>query len=109
MPIIDGSDPLELLFKGYFHQDWTLEGETARDVLQAFRDDEPEPVVQQARDQVLELLSRDLDDHELEEELHERLGLQYYPPGDGLSHRQWLEQVAEVLKSDQPTNGRGAP
>jgi hypothetical protein len=53
-------------------------------------------------------LSRNLEEDELKAEL-DRLGLKYYPPGDGLSHRQWLEQVVSVLRSDRPTNGRGRP
>lgn len=98
--------PLELLMSVYFDEEFDLEGKTAMDVLKSFREDEPEPVVQRAYDQVVELLSRDLDEAELEAEL-ERLGLRYYPPGEGLSHRAWLEQVAQVLKSERPTNGRG--
>jgi hypothetical protein len=100
--------PLRLLMSGYFDEDWDLNGETAMEVLRSFREDEPEPVVQHAYDQVVELLSRNLEEPELEAEL-ERLGLGYYPPGDGLTHREWLEQVAEVLRSERPRNGRGVP
>jgi CdiI immunity protein len=101
--------PLELLMSVYFDEDWDLEGKTPTQLLESFRDDEPEPVVQRAYDQVVELLSQDLDDAELEQELHDRLGLRYYPPGDGLTHREWLEQVARALKYDRPTNGKAAP
>jgi contact-dependent growth inhibition (CDI) system CdiI-like immunity protein len=100
--------PLALLMSVYFDQDWDLNGNTPLDVLESFRDDEPDPVVQQAYDEVVGLLSRNLEEPELEEEL-DRLGLQYYPPGDGLTHRQWLEQVADILKRQRPTNGGGRP
>jgi hypothetical protein len=100
--------PLRLLMSSYFDEDWDLNGGTAMEVLRSFREDEPEPVVQRAYDQVVELLSRNLEEPELEAEL-ERLGLGYNPPGDGLSHREWLEQVASVLKAERPTNGRGRP
>jgi hypothetical protein len=98
--------PLELLMSVYFDQDWDLEGETAIEKLKSFREDEPDPVVQRAYEQVVELLAQDLDEPELEAELY-RHGLRYYPPGDGMTHRQWLEQVAQVLRSERPTNGRG--
>jgi hypothetical protein len=77
-------------------------------VLKSFREDEPQPVVQRAYEQVVELLAQDLDQPELEAELY-RLGLRYYPPGDGTTHRQWLEQVARVIEGRRPTNGRGRP
>ena len=100
--------PLELLLSVYFCEDWDIFGETPMDVLKAFREDEPDLVVQLAYEQVVELLARDLDEPELEAEL-ERLGLCYYPPGEGLTHRQWLEQVARFLEGRRPTNGRGHP
>jgi hypothetical protein len=100
--------PLELLLSVYFCEDWDLFGETATAVLRSFREDEPELVVQRAYEQVVELLARDLEEAELEAEL-ERLGLRYHPPGDGLTHRQWLEQVAGFLEGRRPTNGRGHP
>jgi uncharacterized membrane protein len=101
---IDWSDPFGLLLKGYFHQDWTLDGKTALEVLQSFRDDEPEPVVRQARQEAADLLAKNLDEAALENEL-ERRGLQYYPPGDGLTHRAWLEQVVETFALPRQTNG----
>jgi hypothetical protein len=45
----------------YFDEDWELNGETPMDVLKSFRDDEPESVVQQASDEAVELLSRNLE------------------------------------------------
>jgi CdiI immunity protein len=100
--------PLELLISVYFGEDWDLFGDTAAAVLESFRDDEPDLVVQRAYEQVVELLERDLDEAELEAAL-ERLGLGYHPPGDGTTHRQWLEQVARFLEGRRPTNGRGRP
>jgi hypothetical protein len=53
--------PLALLISVYFDEDWELNGETPMDVLKSFRDDEPEPVVQEASDEAVELLSRKLE------------------------------------------------
>ena len=87
--------PFEYLVKGYFHQDWQIEGENARAVLDFFASSDPH-MVAGARDAAADMLARNLAEQELEAEL-EAAGLDYYPPGDGMTYREWLELVVERL------------
>ncbi len=76
----------------WLHQDWVLDYETVWDALEAFRVEEPS-CVDQLRDDVGRLVSAGLSDAELEELVGDRLGCEYWPPGDGLTFSSWLAEV----------------
>ncbi len=89
--------PLEYMCRGYFHQDWDLEGPNAAAVLDSFGSQDSLEQVQGAHDAATELLGRGLSDEELKTEV-EAAGLdEYDPEGEGMTHRQWLELVVARL------------
>jgi hypothetical protein len=83
------------LLGGYFHQDWAEYGPTYDDVLNQYFDDEWE----------IESMSNSLEElrlllHLPDEELTKRvisMGCDFYPIGQGLSYRNWLQHVEERL------------
>lgn len=91
-----GIPPFEYLLKAYFHQDFDLEGPNAQAILDHFAEENPLEEVSEARASASLLLARGLSEEELEEELV-AIGLEYHPPGDGMTHAQWLELVVERL------------
>jgi CdiI immunity protein len=88
--------PFELLVKGYFHEDWDLEGPTAQAILRKFAEKEPRDDVIGARDAAAALLRAT--ESERRREL-DSLGLHYDPEFEGLTHTQWLELVFETLST----------
>jgi hypothetical protein len=92
------SPELHQFFGGSFHQDWTLDHETADDVVQAFvAEATPHERLMVAR-ALKDLL--DLPDESLGEAIF-ALGAYYDPTADGLTVRQWLESlVRNILVPD---------
>lgn len=91
-----GMAPFEHMIKAYFHQDWKLDNPSAPAALDDFAEGEPLEEVVGAREAADRLLERGLAEEELEEELV-AIGLEYHPPGDGMTHARWLELVVERL------------
>ncbi len=96
--LIEEITHLEYLCKGYFNQDWDLEGEGAQQVLDSFTRRSPQTRVTEARDAARDLLGKELGDQELKEALAEA-GLEYAPDWEGLSYRGWLELVVTQLSA----------
>ncbi len=91
----DMSD-LENFFSAYFHQDWSIDHDTAEAVVAYYRESESEQTVAGAREQLSALLAQDLDEDELAEKV-QSLGCEYDPTGDGGSYRDWLTGLAQSL------------
>jgi CdiI immunity protein len=92
---------LSLFFSAYFHEDWSLDHETAEDVLrEAIADGGPFGCdLTQVQSELTGLLARDLDDAVLGR-ITTRLGMNYAPEYDGWTERRWLEHVlSEVTKA----------
>jgi len=90
------SEALEYFFKSYLHEDWEVDHDDVGAVIADFAASDPHQVPG-AHDEAAELLSRDLDEGELEAEL-KAIGLDsYYPPGDDMTYRGFLEVLAERL------------
>ena len=84
---------LDLLMLGYFHPDWPVDDPSPDDVLRAFARAEPE-AAPRAIDEITGLL----DSENSERELHTLLLDPQSPdPRGGLSWRQWLAHVRDVL------------
>jgi hypothetical protein len=97
-------EAFEFLIQGYFHQDWMMDGPTVEAVLRKFVADSPPELVAGAREYAAALVRSDLDEAELERML-DGFGIQVYPPGLGMTHRQWLELVERELTRAPPTLG----
>jgi CdiI immunity protein len=86
------------LLGAYFHQDWDLEGPDWQSVIAAYRaESDPEDAACSARD-ISALLAATLDDAELERLFYDAFGCGYYPPGAGLTVREWLLEVRRALE-----------
>jgi uncharacterized protein (DUF2267 family) len=90
--------PLELLFGGFFHQDWRRDGPTAERVLQFFIDSHPPGELERVEQAVTELLDRNLSESELREILV-GAGMEYSPPASGQSYRDFLVLVGRRLSA----------
>lgn len=89
---------------GYLHQDWDVDHATVWDALQNCLDDlaqSGEDDGARLAEEVRSLLLRSDDDIALE---LTSLGCGYYPPGDHLTNRQWLVEVA--VRSVERAGGR---
>jgi contact-dependent growth inhibition (CDI) system CdiI-like immunity protein len=94
-------EAFEFLIQAYFHQDWMMDGPTPEAVLRTFVADSPPEIVDGAREYAAALVRSNLDEAELERTL-DGFGIQIYPPGLGMTHRQWLELVDRLLTRTPP-------
>jgi hypothetical protein len=86
---------LTYLVKGYFHQDWDVEGESADAIVDKVIDQEVESVVADIKADLDSLAAESLSEEALEQRLVD-LGLDYYAPdAEGLTYQQWLQRVRE--------------
>ena len=100
------------LFGGYFHQDWKDsywwdQEPDYRLVVRTYKREVPEEEVKCAAAQLRELIevTRDLDEEELGE-LTGQLGSCLYPPGLGMTEREWLAEVLGILEEPMAETNR---
>ena len=96
MRYADRYPELYQFFGGYFHQDWGDSG-SFQNVVHDFQV-ELDETVRQATRELEEFLELDLPEEELREILLNDLGSYVHAPGLGLTYRQWLEAVLDILK-----------
>ena len=84
---------LEHLMGAYFHQDWTLSGDTHMGVVDQFVRDEADLAARLPLE-ILHVLSETPDDDELET-LLESMGCEVYPQPRELGYRRWLSAIAD--------------
>lgn len=84
---------LEHLMGAYFHQDWTLSGDTHMSVVDQFVQDEPAMAAGLPLE-IHQVLSETPDDDELES-LLDRMGCEVYPQPRELGYRRWLNAIAD--------------
>jgi hypothetical protein len=89
---------LDEFFGTYFHQDWNSDAASAREIVENYLREWPAEGVAAARTELEKLLSEVESESELGRCV-QQLGCYYNPPGDGLTYRAWLEQVARVLST----------
>ncbi|HYW07392.1 MAG TPA: contact-dependent growth inhibition system immunity protein [Longimicrobium sp.] len=85
---------LHTCLAGYFHQDWDLDDPTWEAVVDHFARDAPD-LVPPARRDLARLLAAP--DGDVERILFDEIMCAFYPPGDGLSIREWLIRLDERL------------
>lgn len=90
---------LEHLMGAYFHQDWTEDGGTVEDTVQAFLR-EPPAMTSQAVNDIDTLLTSGHAEGELTEVLR-RMGCDYYAGDSDDDYRQWLLHVRHLLQTAQ--------
>lgn len=90
---------LRLLFCGYFYEDWRLEAAESDEVIYQFLRDgwSPNEIVRIVV-QIDRSLNDAKDDFAIKCGLFEELGCYYLPSADGMSTRDWLQHVADVLR-----------
>ncbi len=97
-------------FGGYFYQGWANDynWETARPnfaaVVRHFKAVNPPTTVTRVKNELEDLLALELKEEELSKVLTE-LGSNFYAPAENLTHRQWLENILNIL-NESPTNAR---
>lgn len=97
-------------FGGYFYQGWANDynWETARPnfaaVVRHFKAVNPPVTVTRVKNELEDLLNLDLSEDELSKVLTE-LGSNFYAPAENLVHRQWLENILNIL-NESPTYAR---
>jgi len=94
------SDVAELrsFFSGYFHEDWELDASEPDEVISQFLRSGPSSnEVDRIVAQIGRYLDAGKDDAAIERGLLEELGCYYLPGADGMSARDWLRHVADVL------------
>ncbi|PJI85528.1 contact-dependent growth inhibition system immunity protein [Luteimicrobium subarcticum] len=88
---------LGYLGQNYFHQDWDLWGPTPTNVLERFRRQETESLVEATRDEVASILSSHPDGEALEA-LWDGTGAAWDPVlARWGTYREWFEEIRRVL------------
>lgn len=93
----DKSQALEQLFGSYFHQDWPLEHDSYRGVIDEICASEPVLTIQAAVVELTALLEKFPAEDSLRRKLVNEIGCYFEPNSEGLTYRAWLEQVKLVL------------
>ena len=92
----------ELLFGGYFHQDF--EG-TPENVVKAFLKDQPPEKWEQASIEIERMLRVYPDDRALERIVNEEFGNCFDVLRFKTSYREWLREIVEIIRSGTPLSG----
>jgi len=83
---------LEQFFGGNFHQDWDVEGATSwRDVIKQYAVNVPRRQVVAIRDDLRDWFNETASDNN--ENLPPSFGCDYNPRTEGLTERQWVNQI----------------
>jgi hypothetical protein len=93
---------LEYLFKAYYHQNWAalhpdIQGNLKYTApVDEYKSKNPQARILATIDELQLVLSQDLSEEQLKE-LTKKLGSFYYPPGDKMRYREWLENILAIL------------
>lgn len=91
------NETLVYLAMGYFHQDYDLMADEPLGVIRAFLAAEAPETVRSLRNEICGLLAGPATDADLHRVWYVDGRSSYEPEGDGMSIRQWLQAVAEIL------------
>lgn len=86
---------LEQFLGCYFHQDWVDFAASFSEAVSLYLNESPFDDIQKTLMELRDLLSKD--DPELVKAVESMCA--YYPPGDGLTYREWLLRVADQLNA----------
>ena len=88
---------LENFLSAYFHQDWSMEHDTADGVLEAYLGSEADAEIVAVRDDLARLAGEQLDEAALGARLR-GLGSEYDPTRDGVSWQGWLDRLQAAFR-----------
>lgn len=91
-------DGLWTLFAGYFHQDFDLEHDDWQSAVHDFWLGSSPVKITRTIDQIEALLGALTGEDELKRAI-EKLGLGFYPDIRHLTYREWLTEIATMLRS----------
>jgi hypothetical protein len=95
-------DELWTLFGAYLNQDFPEEYGDVWNAVRHYRSETNLADVVRAAEQVRCILAADHDEEQLRAVTHQ-LGVEYYPPADGWTYREWLTELEKVLRSGADT------
>jgi hypothetical protein len=90
---------LRQFFGGYFNQDWDLNGPTWQDVVLVFVKDNSRESALNVLNAIRSWLQSAASNAEIARELQDSFWCEYSAQSDGITDRQWVEQVAEFIAS----------
>jgi hypothetical protein len=94
----DDFDELSNFLQCYFHQDWSVDSETADDVVALFLvGNRSAKELRTIADQIRQFVDMHGDDITIERALFTELGCYYMPSGDNRSATAWLEVVRSMM------------
>lgn len=88
------NDTLSYFFESYFHQDWRDDYSLSLDAVRAFNIAEPLETKQALKNALNEMLVSE----ELSQDVINKLGGNFKPEREGLSTRDWILRVLEVVQ-----------
>jgi hypothetical protein len=95
---IDPDEPAISQLAAYLHQDWADEYDNVWEAVRNFCSDQSVDEVRRSADQVHALIRSELDEKQLMDATV-KLGIYYYPPGSGLTYREWLRDLEALLRA----------
>jgi CdiI immunity protein len=87
---------LEEFLGTYFHQDWREDSATATGVVERYVAEWPSDEIRSAAKELQHLLTETPTEDRLADATRQ-LGSYYNPEADGLSYRDWLQKVYQLL------------
>jgi CdiI immunity protein len=97
---------LQNLLGGYFYQYWGDDYEwddrlpNCKDVLHFYKRVNPSSTVYQTIQEIHKFISLELSEIEIAN-FFEEMGVGYYPPGEGKTYQQWLQEILFILEGEQ--------
>lgn len=88
---------LENFLSAWFHQDWSMEHDTADGVVEAYLGSEADAEIVAVRDDLARLAGEQLDEAALGARLR-GLGSEYDPTRDGASWQGWLDRLQAAFR-----------
>ncbi len=95
---------LDQLLGGYFHQDMSIHGDTVEDIVAAFRADSDPPYWRIVREDIRRFLAQPEDDEELTQDFLRTFHPDLIERPWGLTIRQFLERVDQLLTEPIPNS-----
>jgi len=87
-------------FAGYFHQDWKEDDPSVEAVVQRYMRESTTKEIRDLVEDIEEYMRDHPDDAELNELLFDDLGSFYDPTAHGLTARQWMTHVVDLLRQE---------
>jgi len=93
----------EYFAKAYFHQDYDLVSGTPDDVIRSFRRNETPQTVQDLVADIQHFLESSITEPEIADLLIKQWQTSYDPTRDGITYREWLGRVLQLLQAPTTT------